>query len=383
MTSTAEVSGKIDDASLADARQYVGLKRPLRPWNSLVTRDTIWHFAMGLGDDNPLYNDPEYAKGTRWGGLIAPPTYLYSCTSGGPPPGQTESVDTDDLLPGVLGLWANDHWTWHRPTREGMVLTATAELHSLEELPDDGRGPRVRQIDRHTFYGDGELLAVCDKTIMRFEKSDSKQHRRMTEYVSPTYTAADRAAINAQYAAESAQRRGAQPVVPADLEVGDPLGRLVKGPLTLTNLVGWLLGWGSFMCQAHRMQYLYTQEHPGALLMDEAAGIEDVIEAPHLNSEMARTTGMPAAYDFGGQRISWMAHMITDAFGDDAFLTELTVNLRTPNYLGDTTWIEGRITGKTETDEGWKIDCEMVATNQRGQVSTRGTATVLLPRVEG
>jgi hypothetical protein len=156
----------------------------------------------------------------------------------------------------------------------------------------------------------------------------------------------------------------------------------VKGPLTLTNLVGWLLGWGSFMCQAHRMQYLYTQEHPGALLMDEVAGIEDVIEAPHLNSEMARTTGMPAAYDFGGQRISWMAHMITDAFGDDAFLTELTVNLRTPNYLGDTTWIDGHITGKTETDDGWKIDCEMVATNQRGQVSTRGTATVLLPRAE-
>jgi acyl dehydratase len=379
MTSTVEVSGKIDEFSLAEARRHVGITRPLRPWNTLVTRDTIWHFAMGLGDDNPLYNDASYAQGTRWGGLIAPPTYLYSCTSGGPPPGVTDSVDTDDLLPGVLGLWGSDHWIWHKPTREGMVLSATAELYSMELLPDDGRGPRVRQVDRHTFYGDGELLAVCDKTIMRFEKSDSKAHPRMSEYVSPKYTAEDRAAINAQYAAELVQRRGAKPVVIDDLNIGDPIGRLVKGPLTLTNLVGWLLGWGSFMCQAHRMQYTYTQEHPGALLMDEAMGIEDVIEAPHLNSEMARATGMPAAYDFGGQRIAWISHALTDAFGDNAFLTELTVRLKRPNYLGDTTWINGTITAKTRTEDGWKIECEVVATNQNGEISAAGNGTVLLP----
>jgi acyl dehydratase len=377
--STVEATGRIDAASLSDARRFLGVKRSLRPWNTAVSKDTIWHFAMGIGDDNPLFNDAEYAAGTRWGGLIAPPTYLYTCTSGGPPPGETTSVDTDDLLPGVLGLWANDHWTWHAPTREGMTLTATAELHRMEELPDNGRGPRVRQVDRHTFYGDGQLLATCDKTIMRFEKSDSRQHRRMSEYVAPTYTAEDRQRINAQYEAEYTQRRGARPLDGSDLAPGQSMGRLVKGPLTLTNVVGWLLGWGSFMCQAHRRQFSYVKEHPGAGLLDAATGIEDTIEAPHLDSALARTTGMPAGYDFGGQRVSWLAHLITDWCGDSGFLSEISVDIRRPNYLGDVTWVDGSVLSVTRSEDGWRVECGLTATNQRGEQTTRGTATVLLP----
>jgi acyl dehydratase len=143
--------------------------------------------------------------------------------------------------------------------------------------------------------------------------------------------------------------------------------------------VGWLLGWGSFMCQAHRRQHSYVQAHPGALLLDSATGIEDVIEAPHLNSEMARTTGMPAAYDFGGQRVSWLAHLITDWCGDDGFVAELTVDILRPNYLGDTTWIDGTVLGKTRADDGWRVSCGLTATNQRGETTATGTATVLLP----
>lgn len=376
---TTEITGRIDEASLAEARRHLGVKRPMRPWNSLVTKDTIWHFAMGVGDDNPLFNDAEYARGTRWGGLIAPPTYLYSCTSGGPPPGETESLDTDDLLPGVLGLWASDHWTFYGPTRDGMELTATAELHSMEDLPDTGRGRRARQVDRHSFYHDGQLLAVCDKTIMRFEKSDSNNHPRMAEYVDPFYSAEDRAEISAQYESEYAQRRGSRAVTAADLIAGTPMGRLVKGPLTQSNIVGWLLGWGSFMCQTNRMQHSYTQAHPGAQLMDESSGIQDVIEAPHFNSEMARATGMPAAYDFGGQRVSWLTHLVTDWCGDDGFVSEITVDILRPNYLGDTTWIDGVVAASTRTDDGWRVECQLTATNQRGQVTTRGTAVVLVP----
>jgi acyl dehydratase len=38
----------------------------------------IRHFADGLGDTNPLWTDEEYAKRTKWGGIIAPPCFLYS-----------------------------------------------------------------------------------------------------------------------------------------------------------------------------------------------------------------------------------------------------------------------------------------------------------------
>jgi acyl dehydratase len=109
MTATSEGS-RIDEASLAYVSEQIGVTRQFRPWNSTATADAIWHFAMGVGDDNPLWIDRAYARSTAWGGLIAPPTFLSSCSTGGAPPGVTTSGEVDDLLPGVLGLWAGDRW---------------------------------------------------------------------------------------------------------------------------------------------------------------------------------------------------------------------------------------------------------------------------------
>ena len=46
-------------------------------YNEMVTADTIGRFARALGDSNPLYSDPVYAKEER-GGIVAPrPGMLY------------------------------------------------------------------------------------------------------------------------------------------------------------------------------------------------------------------------------------------------------------------------------------------------------------------
>ena len=42
--------------------------------NEWVTTDVIRHFADAMGDSNPLWRNQEYARQTRWGGIIAPPT---------------------------------------------------------------------------------------------------------------------------------------------------------------------------------------------------------------------------------------------------------------------------------------------------------------------
>jgi len=42
--------------------------------NEWVTTDVIRHFADAMGDRNPLWRREDYAKNTRWGGIIAPPT---------------------------------------------------------------------------------------------------------------------------------------------------------------------------------------------------------------------------------------------------------------------------------------------------------------------
>jgi len=41
-----------------------------------VEKGHIRKFALAVGDDNPLYHDEEYAKNSRYGGIIAPPTFV-------------------------------------------------------------------------------------------------------------------------------------------------------------------------------------------------------------------------------------------------------------------------------------------------------------------
>ena len=39
-------------------------------------RAAIRYYALALSDDNPLYRDEAHARGTRFGGVIAPPTLV-------------------------------------------------------------------------------------------------------------------------------------------------------------------------------------------------------------------------------------------------------------------------------------------------------------------
>src|SRR5882672_9175051 len=72
--------GILTEESFERSRRRLGVPNPQHnpPHNYEVTWDGSRHFAFGYGDDNPLYCDPAYAAGTRWGRLVAPPTFLYT-----------------------------------------------------------------------------------------------------------------------------------------------------------------------------------------------------------------------------------------------------------------------------------------------------------------
>ena len=54
---------KITENGLDDLRQRIGVKigQTVEPWCHEATRDNIRHYAHGIGDDNPLWCDPDYA----------------------------------------------------------------------------------------------------------------------------------------------------------------------------------------------------------------------------------------------------------------------------------------------------------------------------------
>ena len=77
-----KVHAKVTDQELARARDRIGIpwrpQEPIPHLNTQATRDTIRHFCEGIGDMNPLYRDPEYAKKTKYQKIIAPPCFSLS-----------------------------------------------------------------------------------------------------------------------------------------------------------------------------------------------------------------------------------------------------------------------------------------------------------------
>ncbi|MFH1485193.1 MAG: MaoC family dehydratase N-terminal domain-containing protein [Chloroflexota bacterium] len=117
----------ISQDSLEALRSRIVMERLAKPWNEYATLDAIWHFAEAMGDDNPLWRDLDYAAKTRWGTIIAPPTYLHSCCSA--------SGGGGHGLPGIFGLWAHDVWDWWRPVHMNDRVNSTTHLAAVLETP--------------------------------------------------------------------------------------------------------------------------------------------------------------------------------------------------------------------------------------------------------
>ena len=57
-------------------KQAIGQKSA--PTTVDIEKGAIIKFAQAIEDDNPVYNDEKAARESRYGGLIAPPTFLRS-----------------------------------------------------------------------------------------------------------------------------------------------------------------------------------------------------------------------------------------------------------------------------------------------------------------
>jgi acyl dehydratase len=357
----------ITDDMIAALRQRLGVERPIpSPYNTEASGDAIRHFAHGIGDLNPLWQDPDYAARTRWGGIIAPPCFLFSCGFG-----------RTGGLPGVHGLFAGSAWTFFRPVRVGTPIQATVRLVEVQEKTGAFAGRQVLQIDE-SIYRDstGELLATVRNPVMRTERQTA-QHRGKYASITPhAWTPEELAAIDAELAGQ--QPRGATPRYWEDVMVGEELTPLLKGPLTVTDCIGWLMGWGSPFVRPHLVGAAYRRRHPSAYIPN-ALGVPDIPERVHWDDAFARAIGAPAAYDYGPQRVSWLGHLLSNWLGDDGWLQTLDVQVRRFNIMGDLTRCKGVVTGKRLVSGQCLIDCDVWAENQRGETTAWGTATAVLP----
>ena len=381
---TDVAEGEITEAGLDHMRAWLNKPRQIPHWNSEVTKDNIWHFALGVGDDNPLWWDDGYAKASPRGGITAPPTYLYSHSNGPRLKPEHFGAPTEFFLPGVLALWAGEKWKWHRSIHIGEKISANLQLVevTLHESGSFG-GRSITQIERMQFITDrGETVAEVWHNLKRFERSQARSKNAYLERELAVYSSADRERFERHYQDEaSVLRRGAKPRFVEDTQIGERSGPMLKGPLTVNNLIGFMLGWGSGLNATNRMLYSQLTLHPGSRLVHPESGVVDNIESPHWDRGLARLSGLPDGYDFGCQRFSWFAHFMTDWIGDHGELTDLDFKMLKPNIINDVTWLTGEV---TEVDlRSATVTVKITATNQLDQVTAIGSAVARLPRRAG
>jgi acyl dehydratase len=364
----------ITDEALDKLRQRIGvvIEDTIEPWCYEATRDNIRHYAHGIGDDNPLWCDPDYARGTRYGTLVAPPSFLFAC----------DRVVSGYVggLPGVHAMFAGCDIEWMRPIVRNTELRTRAWLKDLIEFDTRFAGRSVQQIYHVDFFDqDNQQLAAADTWCFRTDRDAARETGSKYSDLKGGFrrvyddeTLREHAAL---YAAETV--RGAEPRRFADIQVGEKLPRMAKGPMTVTGFICYAQGWGGLYIRANKLAWKLQMRHPAAGIKNRF-GIPDCPERVHWEEEFARKVGAPGAYDYGPERCSWMSHAITNWIGDDAMLTRLYCEVRRHNLEGELLTIDGAVTGKREEDGRRLVDFELEARNQDNELSARAQATAEL-----
>ena len=129
-----------------------------------VERGAIRKFAEAIGDDNPLYNDEEAARNTRYGGLIAPPTFMRSMN-----PGRSKATVQS---PYPAALDGGSEWEYFEPVRPGDRISVTMKVSEMFER--EGRLGNMLFIIRETKYVNqfGKTVAIQRGTGISYKPSD-------------------------------------------------------------------------------------------------------------------------------------------------------------------------------------------------------------------
>jgi acyl dehydratase len=391
MTTTAPGSSKqaprpLDEDTIEAVRRRIGIPVVYSPreHNEVSSTDSFRHFARGYGDDNPLYCDPEYARASSWGSSIAPPIYPYSAGVHRPANWTAEQkaeMSGGNPLAGIGEYMCGERWLFLKPVRAGDVLMRTHCLHAAELKTSSFGGGVGALVSHRTTWDDdaGVPYAYRYSDFWHAERERSGKTGKYRDLQLASYDDEALDQIDALYEAETVRGANARRI--DDVRVGEELGPIAKGPLSLTDVICWHIGvgWGNYGGGASKVAYK-NRQRVRKLYTKNQYGFFDSVQRCHWDPAWAQELGHPTAYDYGLLRSNWLVHLVTNWMGDDAWLWKLTSSVRRFNYQGDSHVVSGVVQSVDVDASTVTIDAQGV--NQRGETTFSGTAVVILPRAD-
>ena len=373
----------ITDQALRELVKRLGVRilgKDMGNWfNSEVTMDSIRHFVDGIGDTNPLWVDEEYAKKTRYGGIVAPPSWLYSVCPTWPlfGPGR-------DPLRGVHAFHSGNEWIFYKPIFLGDKITPEIISIGFDLKKSEFAGKHVIQYGIANYYNQrGELVASAYEWAIRAERQAARERGKYARYTLPhPWSEEELKKIEEEILAEESEIRGEKPRYWEDVRIGDEM-KLTKGPFGLTDMIAYCIGANPVGIKAFRASLKIYKQHPRWCFRDPNTYALEPIYAVHYNKAAANAAGLPYPYDVGAQRQCYLIQMITDWMGNDGWLKRNYAEYRRFFYLSDVLWFRGKVVDKFIDEDGEPcVGIETHAVNQRGEDTMPGYSIVALPSKE-
>ena len=126
-----------------------------------VEKGHVKRFAQAIGDTNPLWYDEEYARNTRYGGVIAPPFFLIDV-------GLVKLVDKlVEMCPSLANINAGTEVEYYKPMRVGDRIKTVARLVDVQEKTGKSGPLILLTLEVRYINQEDELVAKCRNIFIR------------------------------------------------------------------------------------------------------------------------------------------------------------------------------------------------------------------------
>lgn len=143
-----------------ELKKMVGKETPPEVFE--VEKGHIRKFAEAIGDPNPLYRDEQYARKSRHGGIIAPPTFLMD---------DGTITFADNLMkiskPEKGFLNGGIQIEYYKTMKAGDVITTRAKLADVYQKQGKAGTMIFMAVDVSFTNQEGELVAVGRHNFIR------------------------------------------------------------------------------------------------------------------------------------------------------------------------------------------------------------------------
>lgn len=349
-------------------------------YNQTVTIDTIGRFARALGDSNPLYTNPLYAKKSQWRGIIAPPL-LESCIV------STFIKGEYPRVPGIKIYDAGTKWERWEQIRPDDSFWAENRYLGIEEISRPESENRIL-MRRHSITlmnsKDQRVATLTARTIIKClspEKSKSEKKSKAVEK-RPHYSEKILKQLyhNLDQQFDGDFRRGAIPRYWEDVEIGEKISEEWIGPYDESDGISLMAAIG--VSNAFSTKWGALRKWKAHGIIDPQTGAYRNPIDRHATDLIAQTEGSKRAIAYGIHNQAIIAKTISDWMGDQGFLKVLDCHCRRALYYGDLSIQSGVVVGKLTNGKEHLIELDMKATRQDGVVHTNAEAIVSLPSRE-